>query len=255
MRIARRSLLPLVPALLLPMATAAQARPLTVAAAADLRFALDELLLSFDGQGRRVEVVYGSSGKLSTQIRNGAPFDLFLSADRSFADDLAAQGHAAGPVQPYALGFLALWSLDAELSQLSLAALVAHTKLKRLAIANPLHAPYGRRAEQALRHQGVWEAARPKLVLGDNIAQAAQFVQSGAAQAGIVALALVKAPALQGQGAYTRIPADWHAPLEQALIVTRRAAADPLAARLAAYIQSPPAQALLARYGFERRAP
>jgi molybdate transport system substrate-binding protein len=101
----------------------------------------------------------------------------------------------------------------------------------------------------------LWDLARPKLVLGDNIAQAAQFVQSGAAQAGMVALALVKAPALQGQGAFTRIPADWHEPLEQALIVTRRAAGDALAVRLAAYIQSAPAQALLARYGFERLSP
>lgn len=255
MRIARRSLLPLFPAALLPLAAVSKTRPLTVAAASDLRFALDELLQGFDAQGRRVEVVYGSSGKLSTQIRNGAPFDLFLSADRSFAEDLAAQGHAAGPAQPYALGFLALWSLDAELGRLSLPALLRHPKLTRLAIANPTHAPYGLRAEQALRHQGLWEVAKPKLVLGDNIAQAAQFVQSGAAQAGMVALALVKAPALQGQGAFTRIPADWHEPLKQALIVTRRAAGDALAARLAAYIQSAQAQALLARYGFERLSP
>ncbi len=225
--------------------------PFTIAAAADLRFALDELLQGFDAGGRKVEVVYGSSGKLATQIRNGAPFDVFLAADRRFTDELAADGFATGPSRPYALGFLALWSLDADLGQLPLADAVRHPRVRRFAIANPAHAPYGQRAEQALRHQGAWNAVAPKLVLGDNIAQTATFIETGAVQAGLVALALVMAPAMAGKGRFSRIPPQWHQPLAQGFITTRRAATDPLAARFAQALLSPAAQALLRRYGFE----
>jgi molybdate transport system substrate-binding protein len=225
---------------------------LTLAAAADLRFALDEVVAQFRARhpGLRIEVIYGSSGKLSTQIRNGAPFDLYFSADRAFADALFADGHAATAPRLYGVGVLVSWSLDAALGRLPLAELARDDRVRRLAIANPEHAPYGQRAVEALRAQGVLAVAQPKLVMGENVAQAAQFVQTGSAQAGLVALSLVLAPALAGQGAWTRIPAAWHAPLEQAFVVTRRAAGQPAAAAMAAHLQSPEARGVLRRYGF-----
>lgn len=247
----RRRLIALLAATWHP-ARAAPAAALTIAAAADLRFALDEVLVPFRAAraGTRIDVIYGSSGKLATQIRNGAPFDLLLSADREFADALHRDGFAGGAPRPYAVGRLAVWSTDASLGRLPLPDLVRHPRMQRLAIANPEHAPYGRRAMEALRSQGLWEAAQPKLVLGENIAQAAQFVQSGAAQAGIVALSLVLAPALAGQGAYTRVPEAWHSPLEQSMVVTRRAVDNPLAHAFVAHLESRAARATLARFGF-----
>lgn len=225
---------------------------LIVAAASDLRFAMAAALDPFRAahRGSRVEVVYGSSGKLATQIRQGAPFDLFLSADLAYARGLHEAGLTAGPPRIYAIGRLVLWSTDAGLARLGLAELVRHPALKKLAIANPEHAPYGQRAMEVLRSQGLLDAVRERLVLGDNVSQAAQFVQTGAAQAGIVAASLVLSPALAGQGAWTLLPQSWHSPLEQAWVLTRRAAASPLAAALLRHLESPEVVALMQRHGF-----
>jgi molybdate transport system substrate-binding protein len=237
----------------LPARVRAQAPAgLIVAAASDLRFALDELAAGFrtTRPGLQIDIVYGSSGKLATQIRNGAPFDVFLSADIAFARDLHADGHAAGPPRLYAIGRLVAWSADPALGRLPLAELVRHERVRRFAIANPEHAPYGQRAVEALRSQGLYDAAAPKLVLGDNVSQAAQFIETGAAQAGLIAYSLVLAPNLAGRGAWAQVPEAWHRPLEQALIVTRRAATRPLAAEFVAHLETPAARALLRRYGF-----
>jgi molybdate transport system substrate-binding protein len=230
----------------------AQPKSLTLAAAADLRFALDEALQPFRAANTsvRIEAIYGSSGKIATQIRNGAPFDIFLSADRAFAEALHKDGFTAGAPRLYAVGHLVAWSADAQLGRLPLAQLVRDARVKRFAIANPEHAPYGMRAMEALRSQGLQGAAQPKLVLGDNIAQAAQFIETGAAQAGLIALSLVLSPALRGKGAYTRVPEAWHSPLEQALVVTRRAQDNPLAHAFVAHLESPAARSMLRRYGF-----
>ena len=251
MPVHRRSLLGLPFALALASAHA-QPATLTIAAASDLRFALDELLQSFRATrpGVRVDVVYGSSGKLSTQVRNGAPFDIFFSADRAYAQELEVAGFTAGAPKLYATGRLVAWSADAVLGRLSLDDLVRHPSVKRFAIANPDHAPYGQRAVEVLRNRGLYDAVAPRLVLGDNINQAAQFVQTGAAQAGIVAYSLVLSPALAGQGAWTLLPQAWHTPLEQAFVVTKRAAALPLAADFVRHLDLPASQALLQRYGF-----
>jgi molybdate transport system substrate-binding protein len=233
-------------------ARAEGARSLTIAAASDLRFALDEVLAPLRAAYPKaaIEVVYGASGKLATQIRNGAPFDVFLSADIAFANDLHAAGLGTAPPQVYAIGRLAAWSTDAELGRLPLDALVNDARVKRFAIANPQHAPYGRRAMEALRTRGLEDAIKPKLVLGDNVAQAATFVETGAAQAGLVAHALVLAPALAGKGAWTLVPAQWHSPLEQAMVVIRRAASNPLAAAFAQHMQSAPVRERLKQHGF-----
>ena len=150
----------------------------------------------------------------------------------------------------YAIGRLVLWSADPRLGRLPLADLVRDPALKRLAIANPEHAPYGQRAIEALRSQGLLDAVRSRLVLGDHVSQAAQFVQTGAAQAGIVAASLVLSPALAGQGAFTLLPQGWHSPLEQAYVLTRRAAALPLAAELLQHLATPDMVALMRRHGF-----
>ena len=237
--------------LALALLTPAKAEELTIAAAADLKFAMAEVVENFRVQhpADKIEVIYGSSGKFLTQIENGAPLDLYFSADIAYPRELESKGLVAGTAQPYAVGRIVLWSLKPELAKVTLQKL-PQAAISKFAIANPLHAPYGKRAQEALQHAGVWEAMQAKLVLGENIAHTAQFVDSGAAEAGIVALSLVLSPALQGKGTWTLIPVDWHAPLEQGFIITQRAAKNPLAKQFADYITSESARAVMRRYGF-----
>lgn len=233
-------------------ARAQQPSRLTIAAAADLRFALDEALapLRTAQPGATIDVVYGSSGKLTTQIRNGAPFDVLLSADIAFARQLHDAGLTTAAPRLYAIGRLAAWSASAELGRLPLDVLVRDPRIKRFAIANPEHAPYGMRAMEALRTRGLEADAKPKLVLGDNVSQAAAFIETGAAQAGLVAHSLLLAPALAGKGAWTLVPQAWHSPLEQAFVVTRRAQHNPLAAAFVQHLDATATRALLKRSGF-----
>ena len=223
----------------------------TIAAAADLKFALDEIVDQFSRShpGDKVEAIYGSSGKFQTQIQQGAPYDLFFSADIAYPRALAAAGFAASPVKPYAIGRLVLWSASLDARKLQLADLAA-PQFKRIAIANPKHAPYGKRAEEALRAASVWEKVKDRLVFGENIAQTAQYVQTGNAQVGLLALSLALNPELARQGGHALIPDNLHQPLEQGFIITRRAAANPVAARFADYMDSSEARALMAKYGF-----
>jgi molybdate transport system substrate-binding protein len=245
-----------VKALLFPiallLALGAHAGKITVAAAADLKFAMDEILSTFRqaNPNDKVEIVYGSSGKLQTQIQQGAPFDLYFSADIAFAQTLVQNGFAATPAKPYARGRLVLWSASQDATKMTLNSL-AGAKITRVAIANPQHAPYGNRAQEALRAAGLWEKVAPKLVYGDNIAHTAQFVQTGNAQVGVIALSLALSPELSAQGGYSLVPSQLHQPLEQGFIITRRAADNLLARRLADYMDSPTARAVMGRYGFE----
>lgn len=233
------------------IANAAGAEVLTIAAAADLRYAMTEIVAGFRTAhpDDTIEVIYGSSGKFAVQIANGAPFDLYFSADIAYPRALEKQGLTSGAVKPYAVGRIVLWSLRPELGQLALQDLPA-AAIRKFAIANPDHAPYGQRAQEALDHAGVWMAMAPKLVRGENIAQTAQFIDSGAADAGIVALSLVLAPGLKDRGAWTLIPDAWHEPLEQGYVITRRAADNPLAAAFAAWVDAAAAREVLRRYGF-----
>jgi molybdate transport system substrate-binding protein len=226
---------------------------LTVAAASDLRFALDELLQPLRAAQRgRIDVVYGSSGKLATQIRHGAPFDVFLSADIDYARALHEAGlTTAAPPIVYAVGRLAAWSTDDALGRLPLELLVRDPRVRRFAIANPEHAPYGRRAMEALRHLGLEQTVQPKLIFGESVSQAAAFIETGAAQAGLVALSLLRGRGLAARGSFSPIPQDWHSRLEQALVVVRHAAASALAASFVSLLQSSAARELLLRYGFE----
>ena len=236
------------------VATTVHAEKITIAAAADLKFAMDEIVTGFNKNhaGDEVQVVYGSSGKFHTQIQQGAPYDLYFSADIAYPRELAKQGQAASEVKPYAVGRIVLWSANMDATKMTLASL-ADPKITKIAIANPKHAPYGKRAEEALRSAGLWDKVQPKLVFGENISQTAQYVQSGNAQVGIIALSLVLNPELAKKGGYYLIPDNMHNPLEQGYIITKRGANKPLAKQFADYMGSKQARGVMTKYGF--RAP
>jgi len=244
-----RTLLLAILVMLTPAVFAAE--KLTIAAASDLKFCLDEIVGSFkkNHAGADVEVTYGSSGNFKTQIEQGAPFDLFFSADIEFPRALAKAGFAASEVERYAIGRIVLWSATLDASKLGIADLT-RSDIRKIAIANPQHAPYGNRADEALRASGVWEKVEPKLVLGENIAQTAQFVQSGNAQVGIIALSLVLSPEMAGKGTYSLVPDSLHKPLEQGFMMTKRAADNPLARAFADYMRQSETRQLMAGYGF-----
>lgn len=251
MRTVRLLLLPLL--LLLAVSAHCAAVP-AVAAASDLRYALDEIAAEFHRESRRsVRLSYGSSGTYTAQIRQGAPFELFLSADEHFVFQLHDAGRTEDRGQLYAVGRLMLfapdgagWRPDAEFRALK-AALDARS-IRRFAIANPEHAPYGRAAEQALRKLGLWDALRGQFVLGENVSQAAQFAVSGAAQGGIFAYSLALAPALAGKGTYVLVPETLHEPLRQRMVLIKGAGST--ARTFHQYLQQPAARRILERYGF-----
>lgn len=230
---------------------AARSAELTVAAAADLQPALEEIAALFrvSHSGDKISVVYGSSGKLFTQIREGAPFDVFFSADIGYAKSLRAEGEAATDPELYAIGRIAIWSFDRDMSKASLEALT-DPAIRRVAIANPAHAPYGKRAEEALRAAGLWDKVRDKLVFGENVAQAMQFVRSGAADAGIVSLSLLAGRPAVGRYGYSLIPDALHARLEQAFVITGRGAESPLARDFTRFMKTEAARQVMIRYGF-----
>lgn len=232
-------------------ATPSSAEKITIAAAADLKFAMDEIIATYNRSypGNTIQVVYGSSGKFHTQIRQDAPYDLFFSADIAFPRELYKQALAGSEVRPYAIGRIVLWSSSMDASGMSLATLT-DPKISKIAIANPKHAPYGKRAEEALRAAGVWEKVQSKLVYGENISQTAQYVMSGNAQIGIIALSLVLAPDLSKKGRYYLVPDTMHKPLEQGFIITRRAADNRLAKSFADYIATKQARMIMKKYGF-----
>jgi len=231
--------------------TAKAEERITIAVASDLRFALGEIVTMFKRthSAAQIETIYGSSGKLSTQIRQGAPYDIFFSADIAFPRALKADGFGYSEAQPYGVGHIVLWSQAAGAATLTFADLT-DPSIRKIAIANPEHAPYGKRAEEALKAMGVWDGVEHKLVYGENATQAVQYVQSGNAQVGIVALSLVLGPELSGQGGYVLIPDELHQPLEQGYIITKRAAANSLAQAFTIFFSGNEVRAILARYGF-----
>lgn len=231
-----------------------QSQEITVAAAADLKFAMGELTANFEKQtGNKVNVTYGSSGNFFSQIQNGAPFDLFFSADLDYAKKLEAGGQGEpGTLYNYALGRVVIWTppgVQVDVNSQGMSALL-DPAIQKIAIANPAHAPYGRAAVAAMKKAGVYEKAEPKLVYGDNISQAAQFAQSGNAQAGIIALSLAISPAMKDSGKMWLIPAELHPPIEQAAIVMKSSQKKEAAKAFLAYVKSPAGKALMDKYGF-----
>lgn len=235
----------------LVLSMSAYAEKINIAAAADLKFAMDEIVAKFREVNAKddVDVIYGSSGKFYTQVQQGAPYDLYFSADIAFPRELARSGFSFSEVIPYAFGRIVLWSATMEANKMSLDSLTS-SKISHIAIANPKHAPYGKRAEEALRASRLWERVEPKLVYGENIAHTAQFVQTGNAQVGIIALSLALNPALANKGGYWLIPDTLHAPLEQAFIITKRAQGNDLAKKFADYMRSSATRTIMTKYGF-----
>ena len=231
----------------------AEAQEIRVAAAADLKFALDELGAQFEKQtGRRINVSYGSSGNFFAQIQNGAPFDLLLSADIEYPRKLEAAGLAEpGTLYEYAVGRIVIWmpaGTRNELAKLGWKVLL-EPGVERIAIANPEHAPYGRAAVAAMRSAGIYEQVRERLVYGENIAQAAQFVASGSAQAGILALSLASSPPMRG-GKRWAIPANMYAPIEQGAVILKSAKDKEGTRAFLAFLKSDAGRKILESYGF-----
>jgi molybdate transport system substrate-binding protein len=247
--------LPLILSIFLaPHDAEAQGREIRIAAAADLQFAMGELSETFEKQtGTSVITTYGSSGNFFSQMQNGAPFDLFFSADVEYPRSLEAAGLAEpGTLYEYALGRIVIWTppdAKVDVAKQQWKALL-DANVEKIAIANPEHAPYGRAAVAALQKVGIYESVKNKLVYGENISQAAQFVQSGNAQAGIVALSLAVSPAMR-DGKRWEIPADMHPALEQGAIILKGAKDKEAARAFLEFVKSTAGRAILAKYGFE----
>jgi len=248
-------LFPLILSFLLPQSEGrAQAQEIRIAAAADLKFAMGELSAQFERQaGTKVNVTYGSSGNFFSQMRNGAPFDLFFSADIEYPQKLGAAGLAEpGTLYEYAVGRIVIWTpadANVDVKKHGWKTLL-DARVEKIAIANPEHAPYGRAAVAALQKAGIYESVQAKLVYGENISQAAQFVQSGNAQAGIVALSLAVSSAMR-DGKRWEIPAEMHPALEQGAIVLKDAKNKDAALAFLEFVKSATVRATLAKYGFE----
>jgi len=227
---------------------------LTVAAASDLQFAMQDITSRFAQQtGKKVQVVYGSSGNFAQQLRNGAPFDMFFSANVDYPKGLEREGLVEpGSVYVYAKGKIVLWvpkggAVD---PQAGLQVLL-HSAVKKIAIANPEHAPYGKAAVAAMQSEHVYEKVKEKLVLGENISQAASFVTSGAAEAGIIALALALSPNIKDKGRYVEIPAADYPAIEQACLILRSSKNKEVARQFLHFLQTKATQDLMRQYGFD----
>lgn len=235
-------------------AAGAEQKPALVAAAANLNFALAEIGRRFtEERGLKIEFVFGASGMLTRQITDGAPFELFLAADEEFPRQLAAAGLTRDAGVVYAIGRLVIFApngspltVDERLD--GLATLAKGGRLTRLAIANPGVAPYGRAAEAVLRKRGLWDLVRPKLVLGDSIAQAAQFATTGNAAGGLIAHSLVLSPGFKDRGAFAVIPEGDHPPLRQRMVLMKRAGQG--ADEFYRYLQGEAARSIFVKHGY-----
>jgi len=230
------------------------AQELTIAAASDLNFAFKELTALFEKTtGTHVKLSLGSSGNFFSQIQNGAPYDLYFSADIRYPQQLVESGQAvAASLYTYAIGRIVLWvptQSPLQVEQRGLEALL-DPHIRKIAIANPKHAPYGRAAVAAMEHAQVYDRVKDKLVLGENISQAAQFVESGAADVGIIALSLALAPPMQAVGHYWEISADAPPPIEQGAVILTGGKNQEHAKSFLSFVQGAEGQAMMKRYGF-----
>jgi molybdate transport system substrate-binding protein len=229
-------------------------REVRIAAASSMKGALEELRGSFQSShpGLTVTITYGASGNLYSQLLNKAPFDAFFSADTGYPHRLAEQGLAAPESERiYARGVLVAWVPNGSLLELDRDGLKAlgAPAIKHLAIANPRRAPYGRAAEEALNAAGVYEAVKDRLVLGENVEQTAQFVQSGAAEAGLIPLSLALQPAMKSAGRYAEVPASMHTPIRHGAVITAWAASPAEAREFCDHVMGRAGRSVLARYG------
>jgi molybdate transport system substrate-binding protein len=225
-----------------------------VAAASDLQFAVTEIASAFAADtGMAVRLSFGSTGNFARQIREGAPFEIFMAADEQFIFDLARDGFTPDKGDLYAVGRIVLMvpngsALIPDENLDHLAQMLAAGRITRFAIANPDHAPYGMRAREALITRGLWDGLQPLMVLGENVSQAAQFALSGNAEGGIIAYSLARAPQVGPRGTYALIPEAWHDPLRQRMTLLNGAGA--VAEAFYAYMKQPAARQIMERYGF-----
>jgi len=230
-----------------------RAQEITVAAAADLQFAFQEVAARFQhDSGMNVKLIFGSSGNFFTQIQNGAPFDVFFSADSDYPRKLEAAGLAEpGTFYEYAVGKIVLWvPKESTLDLQPGLSVLLDARVKKIAIANPEHAPYGRAAVAALQHERIYEKVQDKFVLGENISQTASFVASGGADIGIIALSLALAPSMKERGRFVEIPGENYPPIRQAAMVLASSRQKTAARQFLDYVKSPATVALLKTYGF-----
>lgn len=226
---------------------------LTVAAAADLQAVMPELVAQYQKQtGKTVQVVYGSSGNFYQQIQNGAPFDVFFSANLDFAKKLDAAGLAApGSLYEYATGKIVLWvPLSSKVDVNAGLKSLLDSSVRKIAIANPEHAPYGQAAVAAMQKEGLYDQLKSKLVMGENISQTASFVVGGAADAGIVALSLALSTNMKDKGRFSEIPTADYPAIEQAVVIVKASQKQADAQSFLEYVKSEPARELFKRYGF-----
>ncbi len=252
-RLAAFALLGGVLAAAIPVAAVPAAPVLTVAAASNVKFALEEINAAFTAaHGAEVKGVYNSSGKLASQIRNGAPFDVFVSADMAFPDSLRAWGQAEGAAKPYALGLLVLWTTRADLDPAAGLPLLAGARVKKVAVPDPALAPYGREAMAALAKSGLEAAVKPKLVYAQNIGQAGQFVVTGAADIGFNAKSVVLAPDLKAKGKWAEVDRAAYHPIAQGAVLLRygRDNNPGMARKFLDFLYSDAARGIFARYGY-----
>ena len=233
-----------------------QAQKISVAAASDLKFALDSVFSVYQKQhpSEKIQVTYGSSGKFFEQIQYDAPFDLYFSADVSYPKKLKQQGLTISEVETYGIGRIVIWSkkIDPNIEKMNS---LLNPKLNKIAIANPDHAPYGKRAKESMLHYKIYDKVKNKFVYGENISQTAQFVQLGAADIGIVALSLALSPTMQKSGGnYYVIPEKSHKPLEQGYVILKHAKNNQNALKFYNFIASPTAIAILTHFGFTQKA-
>lgn len=242
--------------LLLSITSVAQTKKLTIAAAADLGPAFKEIAAGFEKRsGTSVDLILGSSGNFFAQIQNGAPYDLFFSADQDYAKQLQ-DANLADHLTPYAEGSIVLWVRnDSKLDLNRGMDALLDPSVKKIAIANPAHAPYGRAAVSALEHFGLSEKIKGKLVLGENILQTMQFVQSGSADIGVTALSLALSPALKDSGRYVEISHDAYPRMVQSGVVLKTSKEAAIAVQFLEYLQSTEAASIMRRYGFRLPAP
>jgi molybdate transport system substrate-binding protein len=234
------------------------AQAISAAAAADLSSVVPELARKYKSQtGVEVRLSFGASGNLTQQIRNGAPFDLFFSADENYPRQLMADGLAErDSLYRYAIGRLVLWvpvnsTLDLTGKGINV---LLDPSVKKIAIANPIHAPYGRAAAAALRHFGIYEKVSDRLVLGESVSQAAQFVESGNAQAGLIALSHALAPGMKDKGKYWQVPTDSYPELDQAVVILSNSHQKKEAAAFLEYLRGTEARSIFEHYGFSLEA-
>ena len=230
------------------------AQSLTVAAAADLQSAMDDVAAQFQKQtGKDVKLVYGSSGNFFQQIQNGAPFDMFFSANRDYPSKLQASGLTEpGSYYEYAKGKIVVWvPKDSPLDVTSGLPVLMDPRVKKIAVANPQHAPYGQAAVAAMQKEGIHDRVKKKFVLGENISQTASFVVSGAADVGIIALSLALSPNLRGKGRYVEVPASDYPPIQQACVILRASKNKEAAKQFLAFIKSAAVADTLKEYGLD----